>query len=387
MKPTDERAGLVSASKFEIVAACEGYPALEAHLRDHGIISGDEAPDEWAQRGTRIHKAFETGDTSDLAEDEIQDWESLKKLDAGLFSQWLIDKSLTEVAGQRTSEKRLWLHNERLEPITSGQYDRLYIAGNHALVIDAKTGFCKRLTPSQESWQLRLLAVLVWQEHGARVGLESVRVAFLKPKFGRNGIDMAEYSIDDLYRSMTAIKQILWRASQSDVRRSPGDHCYYCPCRAHCREAASFSLLPSVVSGISNPKVAKRDGEAMVSMMTPADWKFVWERSTTIRNILAAVNDNLKKLPPDALASLGLKIQEGRRLDPITNTIGAYKALEHSLPPELLWRCLSFSKGELSEAYKEHKGCSKKDADAWVKETIAPFVEEKRADGSLGATD
>jgi hypothetical protein len=102
-----------------------------------------------------------------------------------------------------------------------------------------------------------------------------------------------------------------------------------------------------------------------------------------VRNVLSAVNDSLKALPADQLKDLGLTIGEGRKLDPITNTVGLYKVLEHQLPAEALWQCLEFSKGALESAAEAHLRLSKKDAKAWVRERIQPFITPDRANGSL----
>jgi len=377
----EESAGLVSASKFEMVAACEGQPQFEAQLREQLMI--EELPaDEQAERGIRIHRAWETNDTSGLSEEEIADFERTKEIDLELMDQWLNDKGPIDVD---KTEERLWLRDDDGNGLASGRYDRLSISGHHAFVRDLKSGWCKRLTPSQQSWQLRLLAVLVWLEYGPRYGFESVRVAFVKPKL-RNATDVAEYSLNDLHRSMVSVRQILWRSQQPDVKRQAGDHCFYCVCRKWCREAAAYSMLPSVIAGAQSP-VKKAEVEIMVQRLTPADWVKIHQVGTMTANIVAEARRCLKTLTADDLRKFGLQVGEGRRLDPITNVIGAYKALEHSLPPEALWDCLSFEKGKIVEAVQTSTNMTKKDAQQWVRETLSPFVTEERASGSLEETD
>lgn len=373
---TDERKGLPSASKFEIVACCNGQPQFEASLRDQWLLP-DEKPDEMAERGTRIHKAYETGDLSCLAQDEREDLERLCSLSEETQRKWCFEKSLPEGTLALHKEQRLWL-----DDLASGQYDRLYIGGNHALVIDAKTGYCKRLSPSQQSWQLRLLAVLVWLEHGTEYSLETVRCAFIKPKLGRAAVDIVEYSVDDLMRANNAIRQILWQSQQPNAPRTAGDHCYYCRCKAMCPEASTYSLLPTVVAGTA-AGMKRADVEACVQRLSPQDWAFIERRRLIAKTIFEATTKCLKSLSADDLGALGFEIAEGRRLDPITNVIGAYKALEHSLPPEKLWACLTISKTELVAQVQDHLKLTKKDAEKWVKERLQPFIEEKRADGSL----
>lgn len=375
---TDIRQNKVSASRFEMVAACEGQPQLERRLREQGLI-GEEPRDEWAERGTRIHKAWETGDDSVLQDStEHDDVQKLRNIAEETWNAWGVDKGAT-ITSQPHKEGRLWLKDSDGNKLASGQYDQLHIAGNHALVIDGKTGWCRRLTPSQQSWQLRLLAVLVWLEYD---GLETVRASFIKPKL-RHGVDTVEYSIEDLMRSKNAIMQILWRSEQPDAKRTASDACYYCQCKPHCAEAKAFSLLPSVIVGLSTGDLpTKSEVKDKVAMLQAHDLRYIWQRSTVIRNILDAVNDKLKSLPPEELSQLGLTIGKGKRIDPIVNTEGAFKALEFVIPKSL-WSCLKFSKTAIVDALKSEKCMSDKDARQWVRDNLDLFVEQKESDGSL----
>lgn len=381
MNPNDERLGLVSASKFEMVVCCEGQPQLESSLRAQGLIS-ERPADEMALRGTKIHKAWETGDTSNLSEDELEDLSKTEVLDNEALFEWANEKYPNSGQVCNTfKEQRLWLHDENLQPIVSGQFDRLTICGNHAYVRDLKSGWCKRLTPSQESWQLRLLAVLVWTEYGTKHGLETIRASFIKPKLKR-GVDTVEYTVDDLYRSLGQIKQVIWRSKQPDAQRTAGDHCFYCKCISRCPQAASYALLPSVMSATTGD-VSKKDVVAAVARLSPADWKYIWQRSSVIRNILDACNAQLKQLPKEQLSELGLQVGKGKQLDPISNTEGAFKFLEHQLPREVLWGCMKMNKSDLVDALHTQKGMTKKDAAQWVKDNLAIFIEAKESEGSL----
>jgi hypothetical protein len=379
---TDIRQGKVSASKFEQVVACEGQPQLERRLREQGLI-GEEAPDEFALRGTRIHHALETGDISALSEDEVADFEKAKEMDAIAVGEWAMEKYPN--SGQpvvTTHEQRLWLKDANDNQLCSGQYDRLSVCGNHAFVRDFKSGWSRRLTPSQQSWQLRLLAVLVWLEYGPKHGLETVRASFIKPKL-RQGVDTVEYTIDDLLRSKAAIMQALWRSEQPDAARRAGDHCFYCPCKLSCVEAKSFSLLPSVVAGVSMGDLpTKAETKDKVASLQVHDLRYIWERSTVIRNILEAVNTRLKGLPTDDLTALGLTIGKGKRLDPITNTEGAFTVLEHTIPKSV-WQCMKFSKTAIVDALVTERGMKKADAEVWVKVNLELFVDKKESEGAL----
>jgi len=375
---TNPRQNLPSASSFSADVACPGRQNLIRSIPESERVI--ELPDEMASRGTRIHHALETNDTSNLSEDEMEDYTKAKEYSQNASDAWF-DEIRSEYPVQAgpimVRERRLWLH-DGLEPVLSGQPDLIHLLGDHAIVLDYKTGFSTNLTPSERNWQLRVLAVLAYKNYGAKW----VRVGFIKPKSRYSHTDMTDYDEVALAASYLQIKLALSAMNQPDARRASGPHCRYCPVKPQCPEAASMSLLPSVMANVTKG-VSRADAGAAVARLGPADWKFIHERSSVIKNVLDSATRCLKGLHPDDLTALGLQIGEGRRLDPITNTVGAYKALEHAIKPELLWGCLSFEKGKIVEAVMLSKGMTKKDAQMWVKETLQPFITEERASGSL----
>lgn len=346
-----------------------------------------ELPDESQSRGTRIHAALETGDVSLLSEDEMEDWAKAVEYIKQAKEWWLgpiiqnqgglLGNGGRAISVKEIKEKRLWLHLG-LDPVLSGQPDVVYIADKSACVIDLKSGWNTHLTPSELNWQLRVLAVLVARNYE----VYDVMVGFVKPKSRYQAIDVTRYGPLELIEAEKQILSTLSASNKVSAHRSPGPQCRYCPAKMRCPEAGSYSLLPSVVAGVS-VGVNKADVEVAVQRLGAPDWKYIWERASVIRNILDAAGKCLKRLPVDDLKELGLQIGEGRRLDPIVNVIGAYKALEHQLPAQLLWQALSFEKGKLVEAAMAHHKMTKKDAEIWVRQQLEPFVEKKNSEGSL----
>jgi len=374
----EESEGITSASKFEIVALCEGQPQLEAVLRSKNLIH--ETNDEYSSLGTAIHKARETGDTSQLTEEGLEIYNRGMENERRILEQWMDDLVIVE-APPCHKETRMWIHWPDGTKATSAKLDVYYVWDSpdfvtHILVVEWKTLWCSNLTPAERNYQGMVQAVCAYREYGAT----SIRVAFNKAMFGAS--DAVDYSEEDLKRAEARIFQHLWAAKQPGATTNAGAWCRHCVCQPHCPSAASMSLLPSVMANVTKG-VSKADVGAAVARLGPADWKFIHERASVIRNILDSATKCLKGLSADDLKALGLQIGEGRRLDPITNVVGAYKALEHSITPELLWGCLSFEKGKIVEAVMVSKGMTKKEAQMWVKETLAPFITEERASGSL----
>jgi hypothetical protein len=367
-----ERLNLPSASAFGITANCPGSVGLIKSLN-----LPDEKGDEAAERGTRIHKAWETGSLSGLAPDEVEDLNKTIALSTSATEAWLREKTTPGVEGdlQTISERRLWLHDDDLNPILSGQFDKLFIADGHAFVQDLKSGWCRNLTPSEESWQLRVLCVLVWLEYGGKgIGLKTIRASFIKPKFGKNGVDTVEYDINSLLRSTNQIRQVLWEASQPEARFSAGQHCNYCKARQHCRTAASYAMLPSVVA---------QNAAEMVATLSVADLVKLHQSGPVVRKILDGVNVRLKSLPAETLAEFGLKVGEGRKLDPIVNTEGCFRFLEHQLERSSIFSAMKFTKGDLEKVLINNRDMRKVDAQKWIAENLAVFIEQKKSEGSI----
>lgn len=377
----NERLSLPSASSFAIDAACEGRQNLMRAIpeSEHVRIESD---DEQAARGTRIHHALETDDVSNLSEDEMDDWATAKGYLLDVVGNWKRDNNIEDsYAVECHRENRLWLTDSNGNYVLSGKPDVAYICVSKsvALIVDLKSGFSTNLAPSQRNWQLKVLAVLGY----VNFPVDSVRVSFIKPKSRYSPTDTTDYSAKDLARATIQIHSVLERSRNPDANRTAGSHCRWCLVRHKCVEAGAYALLPSVVAGVGSTLPAKKDVESMVGRLSPQDWKFIWERGSVIRNILGATTACLGKLSSDDLAALGLKMTPGRRLDPIVDVIGAYKALEHALPAKALWECLSLSKGDLVEKMKEHRNVSKKEAERMVRELLGPFIEEKRAADGL----
>lgn len=388
---TDPRAGKPSASSFAIVASCPGQPQLKASLP----AVQEPAPDPDSERGTRIHRALETGDSSELEQDEFEDMKAVAESANRTLNGWMATWGFREDdVVEKEREARFWLNDpSTAEPILSGQLDRHYLSYSSdgfnrllsgALVIDYKTGWNRWLTPSQRNLQLRIQAVLVWREYD---GIKHVRVALATKN--PNRLDFTDYTENDLIQSEQLILHQVWLASQPNAPRSAGMHCNWCPCKAHCPEAAAYSMLPSVIAanaaqvGVAEHQVGPKE---MVAALAPADLALVFQRSAIIRKILDEVNDRLKGFTDEQLKAFGLTREPGRKLDPIADTRGAFEHLkaEYGISEDELWKALSFSKGELVKAIQRDQGWPADKTRAFINgAALEHFIERKRSESSL----
>lgn len=358
----DERENLPSASSFEIVAMCPGQPQLKAQLPPNQM----DLPDEDAQMGLRIHLAREIKSGINLTQEESDIFERGLANEGRIFQEWAT--SFDVQASQEHNEIRLWLDWPDGSHATSSRLDVHYASMDHVLVCEWKTLWCKNLTPAERNWQGRVQAVVAAKQYGVK----HVRVAFNKAMFGRS--DVVDYNENDLINAESSIFARLWEAKQEGARRNPGGWCNHCVCKAYCAEAQAYSLLPSVMAAQAVDNVQN---------MPIADVVKLFQSDLIVRKILEAAKKRLKALPAEELKELGLMLDNGKNQDPIVNTIGAYKFLEHKLPQDAIWKALNFSKGNLVGALQENCMMTKKEAELWIARELYIFIEKKRTEGSL----
>ena len=370
-----------SASGFGIVSVCLGQPNLKRQLPDNVV----ELPDDLTDSGTKIHKARETGDFSELDEVELPLYEAGLRYEKKLFERWAQENEIVNWT-EGVRENRLWLHDPQTgEPALSGQLDVHFIGTNAAgemfiLVVDWKTGFAWSLTPSQRNWQLRVQAVLAWREYN---DVKNVWVAFVKPRATSDRIDFTPYQLEDLKRSEEAVHQILWRSKQEDAPRVPGTHCDWCPCKSFCKEAAAYAMLPSVFNP-DTPVLSEGDIPAMIEQLSPKDLALLYRRSRVIGKILEADKARLKTFNQDQLREIGLRREANSPRSKITKTGEAYNALRtFGISSEELWTALKFTKGELTDALRRDQGWGKAQTEGFIKGQLAQFMETSEVEDSI----
>ncbi len=366
---TDERQGLPSASGFYMEAACDGRQNLLRTLLPHELAP--ERDVEMASRGDRIHDALQTGDVSLLTEDEMVDWAKCKEAEKKIYDEWRDGADALEYR-----ERRMWLHDGKGQPLVSGKADVVFRQDADALILDYKTGFNPHLTPSQRSWQLRVLAVIEYNQR--RV---PIRVGFIKPKAYEKS-DCTDYAFEDLEFAHQQIMEVLRRSKEPDAPRYAGSHCNYCPARNRCPEAAAYSMLPSVMANTS-VTMSKKEVIARVQKLTPADWKFIVQRGPMTVNIIEASKASLKALSVEELLAIGMTIDEGRRM-PQIDAGAAFAVLSEFISTKALWSCFELSKGALIKAVAQEKILTEAQAKVIVEEKLKPFTDDtRRSAGSL----
>lgn len=352
------------------VIYCPGSVLLEASLPN--VDTGDEE----SARGSRIHRAFETGNPLELNEEENEAYQAGWKFTDLLINRWKDDRNIiSQQEGPR--ELRLWYnHPETLDPLGSAQLDRHYIAPPDALIVDLKSGWATHVPPATKSWQLRFQALCLFRD---RDDIKRIRVSFARAlsKVGAN--DFCDYEESDLKYAEQSMLFHLWEASQKDAYRRPGEWCRYCKAAmaGACREAAAYSMLPSVIAGKALAIESKEDAEKAVAVMTLPDLCKIWSASGVINKIISAVFKRLKSMTPEQLAEVGLELGPGRDNSKITDVVGAYRFLNEvqKWDAKELWAAMNLSKTEIARIARREKNLSSDEkARVWVKTALAEFI-------------
>lgn len=374
-----ERAGLPSASD-EAFWCCAGKQNLMAAT---GYPFYEE--DDDAKRGTKIHKAFETGNVLDLDEEETETYQQGLKFLEMLLAAWGEGKSWVIVEGPR--EERFWIHDDdTMEPLASAKLDRHYFSGPHdAAVIDFKSGFVPNLTPSPRSTQLRVQLVALTEEHPA---IQRIRVAFCKAKLKAGASDWCDYGPQDIAYARQWVRFHIWASRQPDAPRTPGKHCGYCPCKADCPEAGAYSMLPSVIARRAFP-ATEEEVIASVNALAPADLVKIWGASTVIGKILEAAKNRLKTMSDEQLDGLGLKRGKPREMWSIAMVRECFaELLKDGWSEEDIFSCMKFSNEPLEKTLRRYKGLpSDKAAKELLRKTFETLSKTTYSDAPLRAAD
>jgi len=367
--PADpERLNLPSASSFDMDVECPGRQNLLRQLRSDGITEKvDEETAAQRERGQRIHAAWATKNTLPLKDES----ERRAYLEALALERVILEKWDAKPI-RMLVEQRLWLNDPTtLEPLLSGQFDRIYVAETRALVLDLKNGFGHYLPPASRSWQLRIYALLAMQEWG---GLECVRAGYLCPE--RFGVTMewVDFTAEDLSTIHADVLLRLAVTHDPSAERKAGDHCVFCPAKAHCPEAIAMAAPPALVQ---RPAV-----DLAASLPLPALAE-AWKRKRAITKVFEAIEARLRGLTDEELAGVGLRRAKGRETHRY-DTAPTFNALVvMGAEPSALLTLTTLPKGELVKHVAEWRGVTEADAERWLAENLSQFQHKTTAKASI----
>ena len=362
-----ERGGLPSASAMDRFISCPG-----SFNAERGMPQLPEL--EVTSQGTDIHEAMETGDATDLAENEQEIAVRLERMERETLENWSVSIGL-DVSVSRVAEQRFWIRDRKtLALIASAKLDSHYLAGKHALLIDFKSGY-KKATSSEHNWQLITQAIALWHEYPH---LEHFRAAIAASRLS-SSVDAADFTVDQLRYGEFVIQAAYWRSRDPEAPRNPGLWCQYCKARANCPNAAAYALLVLFLV----PDHGKLAIVEQASAMSLPQLAVVQHRAGISALIFTAIKDRLKTFSDAELATVGLKLVPGAEIRSIENVMIAHRLLLQTLPEAEVYGCEKIAVGKIQTAYRAHTGCKTKEAVAWTNEAMAGLITVRQNKPSL----
>jgi len=316
-------------SRLAILEECSCY------WSDPDVIS------EVAEEGTLMHTAYETGDLSDLPEDEQR--EAVEK--CRVYTESIRHSFPEDVEEYRELKVE--------SPLTWGTADRVFISRKQkrAAILDAKFGRIP-VDPAETNLQGQCYVFCLLSMYPE---LEEVELHFIQPRLSYRST--ASFGQDDCSEIEARILKVIERAKAEDKEPTPSEKaCRYCDRKASCSAVTELAMeITQKFAGLPSPS-AFRPGE-MVSLEDRAkaqvmasimeDW------ATQVKKMNAQVAREEGRPPP------GFDLRErhgGYKVEnpwALLEEVAAAYALD---PTRDLLPAIKVSLAELVKAVKLHRG-------------------------------
>ena len=212
-----------------------------------------------------------------------------------------------------------------VEPIFTGQFDRLYIQGERGLLIDFKALHGKHAS-ALENPQLMGLAVLVAKRHK----LTSLRVALVQPWKGKPTV--ADYDAHGIDLAASVLSNALEdeRIAGPEDRRA-GDWCTHCKARFTCptKRTQNIAALDVVQPETlpADPETRNKAVFARMAEMTPQQLIHIEKNVIKLMGVFIASHKAIFKQRVEAgeIPGFAIKTSQGNR--EITDAQKAFDAL------------------------------------------------------------
>lgn len=325
-----------------------------------------------AESGNRIHEYLAGSQSVVLSDDEMATAQACQSQAETLKG---------EVFGERGfhfefRERRLWAYSPDDSRAWSGKPDLICNRGDHAIVIDYKTGRTEVETATG-NLQLRALAVLAWREYE----VESVTVAIVQPLAGDPSV--CRYEGDDLKRAAIEIETLVQRIQTPGKPRIPSEAaCKYCKAKAICPEARNAALtgpLSNVPEGTTVEHIA-----AVLSNDTLADFL---ERSQLATRVIDACKDEAKRRLEAGETIPGWTLKPGSNRETITDPQRVFERFsELGGTQERFLGAITVAKSKLKEAVGFTAGLKGRALDERLKDLLRGCTETTTTAPSLART-
>jgi hypothetical protein len=351
----DERAGLPSASEWEMLLACRASFLLSRKAHALGQVAHQWSPE--ADLGTKKHLANIEGPDA-LSQAERVDWEACQAKRNEFITGWL---GASQEPFSSTKEQRLWLRRG-IRPLLSGQPDEVLRQSNRVAVLDHKYS-SYRVTDPAENVQLSIYALLVSREDDE---IGEVTVQILSPHFDFQPFTYTRAELDHLYQSA----QIVINSLSDPGEPAPGAHCQFCPARLICPAARNEAENATLAKVIELPL-----GEPAAKLLTQI------KRAQALFKEIEAHYKRLLEREPGAIPGWGLV--PGNVMRSIEDPIKAFEHLVELFSLQEFLACCSVSVPELERSWACKKGVPAIQTKESFKRFLGDLLAEKRNAPSL----
>lgn len=359
----DPRRGLRSGSKFWVDSHCQVSARMEKLAQECGQEPLEE--EAWKERGTRVHLASETGDTSQLTHDELRAEEYTSALADERASLWSGRPNAVPI-----KEYRFWLFDEY-----SAQADRVYFketeGGMMALVQDLKPGFLAEW----EQWgaQMEATAACV-DSHCESSGLKISGVTTqIVTRF--HGVKTDKFSRERLDQTRDRVFWMLAGLKDPQALTHPGPWCNRCRGRLVCESSIGWVLKPISESLQMLPQGT--EGAKVLDVILQ-----VKKRALELEAFY-----KMKLLSDPRYLAGQYTLEPGANVRQLEDVIAAWQSLKDFIPQDQFMAACSVSITALEEAFlkerRKVKGGGSKEAIRQFNELLKDVISIRQNKPSL----
>lgn len=270
---------------------------------------------EQSKKGTRIHKALETGKLGDLVEEERPVAQMCQDFVDGLIADRL--PTLPDF-----DYREVKLHMDLGGEITTfGTCDRLIIYGAFAYMVDYKSGY-RAVTDAAKNAQAWAYVIGAFQRFPL---LQEIEFFFLLPNRDEQSYHL--FNRSDVPAMQLRLNSIIRRAMVADPKQfQPGPElCEYCARQTECPRIADKVLLISAREGDGLPVPASN----LVNAARPEDIPHLLRLAPLAEAWAAKVREDALKLNLEEGVEIPGFVRQERSLPRSVNSVyGAWKAIK-----------------------------------------------------------
>lgn len=352
------RKNLPSASSMERHDLCSGSFLLEQSVAEKTTNDSDS--------GTKVHAWLAGQPGIVLTDEELKTAERCTQL---------ADEVSLKVLGVKVNdshtlirEQRLWIRNQELDEICSGQGDIVQVQNGKVLIQDFKSLWGEH-TAAPSNWQLRTLVGCAYENFDAN----EFYCSLIQPH-GSPQSSICRYSPEEALQALRDVAALAQRVKLPNQPRTPSEKaCRFCRAKAICPEARqlmqSFTVLkPSIATEISK--------ELMPTVL---------DRCDVAELFIEAIRDEAKaRLTADPQSVPGYQLKPGKMLRPVIDAQRVYdQAITAGLPPSEFIKCVTVGKEKLEKQMKLATGLVGKNLDHLMTTVLAGALDEKQSKPSL----